>query len=459
MRTSVFFVRLFSLLDALLIALALAYTWTPEFHRSFPDFFLALLVVPLWAFLFQFFGLYASNRLEGFGGLLRKILSTQVAGLLALGAALWAVGAGDRWRAALAFGALSTVAILLPKLAVYAALRRARGRGLNSHRVCVIGGWERAQAAARRFASNPGWGLQLTLVGVERAGERRFLRYPSGEPCPGQGLEDLLHTEVVDEVLFALLPEELPEEEPTIRLCQQYGTEARVLLLNRAGDLEPLVVESYGGTASLPVAGVRHDERAILAKRAIDLLGGALFLLLAAPLMLLVALLVKLSSPGPILFRQQRVGFHGRHFTLFKFRTMVEGAESLVHSLAHRNIAGGPVFKDREDWRITRIGSVLRRFSLDELPQLLNVLRGEMSLVGPRPLPVHESDAISGDHRRRFSMRPGITCLWQVNGRSDVSYASWMSYDLQYVDNWSIWLDTQLLLRTIPAVLSGRGAY
>jgi lipopolysaccharide/colanic/teichoic acid biosynthesis glycosyltransferase len=175
--------------------------------------------------------------------------------------------------------------------------------------------------------------------------------------------------------------------------------------------------------------------------------------------MLLVALLVKLSSPGPVLFRQRRVGFHGRPFTLLKFRTMMDGAESLAHSLAARNITGGPVFKDRGDWRVTRIGRVLRRFSLDEVPQLLNVLRGEMSLVGPRPLPVHESDAISGAHRRRFTMRPGITCLWQVNGRSDVSYDGWMRYDLQYVDNWSIGLDARLLVRTIPAVLSGRGAY
>ncbi len=144
---------------------------------------------------------------------------------------------------------------------------------------------------------------------------------------------------------------------------------------------------------------------------------------------------------------------------MYKFRTMINGAESLVHTVSHRSMTQGPVFKTPQDWRVTNIGRLLRRFSLDEVPQLLNVIKGDMSLVGPRPLPVHESDAIEGEHRRRFSMRPGLTCVWQVSGRSDVNYERWMRYDLEYVDNWSLWLDAKLLLRTIPVVITGKGAY
>jgi lipopolysaccharide/colanic/teichoic acid biosynthesis glycosyltransferase len=176
-------------------------------------------------------------------------------------------------------------------------------------------------------------------------------------------------------------------------------------------------------------------------------------------MMLISALLVKLSLPGPIIFKQSRAGLHGRPFVLYKFRTMVDGAEGMLHALASRSVTRGPTFKDRADLRVTPIGRLLRRFSIDELPQLFNVLSGNMSLVGPRPLPLHEAAEIFGVHRRRFSMRPGITCLWQVNGRSNVEFSKWMSYDLQYVDRWSLWLDAKLLVQTIPAVLTGKGAY
>jgi lipopolysaccharide/colanic/teichoic acid biosynthesis glycosyltransferase len=142
-----------------------------------------------------------------------------------------------------------------------------------------------------------------------------------------------------------------------------------------------------------------------------------------------------------------------------KFRTMVVGAESMLHLVAHRNITGGPIFKDAKDLRVTDIGRILRRFSLDELPQLFNVLKGDMSLVGPRPLPVHESRAIEGTYRRRFNMRPGITCHWQVQGRNEIGFVQWMELDVKYVDNWSLREDVKLLLLTIPAVFSGRGAY
>jgi exopolysaccharide biosynthesis polyprenyl glycosylphosphotransferase len=202
------------------------------------------------------------------------------------------------------------------------------------------------------------------------------------------------------------------------------------------------------------------DGWSLVAKRLIDICGSAVFLLAAAPLMLLTAVLIKLDSPGPVFFKQERVGLHKRRFQLIKFRTMTEGAERQQQLLEHLNEADGPVFKIKDDPRITRVGKFLRRFSIDELPQLFNVLKGEMSLVGPRPLPVRDVQRIALQwHKRRLSMKPGVTCLWQVNGRSDVSFDHWVRMDLEYIDKWSLGLDLKILLRTIPTVLKGAGAY
>ena len=176
--------------------------------------------------------------------------------------------------------------------------------------------------------------------------------------------------------------------------------------------------------------------------------------------MLFIALLIKLTSPGPAIFRQQRSGLNGSPFTIFKFRTMATNAEQFKHELAAMNEMTGPVFKVTNDPRVTSFGKFLRKFSLDELPQLFNVLRGEMSLVGPRPLPVDEVKRFSDlAHRRRLSVKPGLTCLWQVSGRNEISdFKEWVRLDLEYIDNWSIWLDLQILLRTVPAVFLAAGA-
>jgi lipopolysaccharide/colanic/teichoic acid biosynthesis glycosyltransferase len=195
------------------------------------------------------------------------------------------------------------------------------------------------------------------------------------------------------------------------------------------------------------------------AKSVLDFFGALALLAVFAVPMMLIATVVKLSSRGPVLFRQERGGLHGRRFYMNKFRTMIAGAENLKAELTERNQMSGPVFKLAQDPRVTPIGKWLRRTSLDELPQLINVLKGDMSLVGPRPLPLAESAAIQGPLRRRFSMKPGMTGLWQASGRSSVDFEEWMRLDLDYVDNWSLRLDAQILLRTVVAVLSGKGAH
>jgi exopolysaccharide biosynthesis polyprenyl glycosylphosphotransferase len=198
----------------------------------------------------------------------------------------------------------------------------------------------------------------------------------------------------------------------------------------------------------------------MLAKLLLDFTGALVLLLLSALPMLVIGLLIKLTSPGPVMFRQQRSGLNGQPFMIYKFRTMQTNAEQFKHELAAMNEMSGPVFKITNDPRVTPFGKWLRKFSLDEFPQLLNVLLGEMSLVGPRPLPVDEVRRFHDlAHRRRLSVKPGLTCLWQVQGRNQISdFQEWVRLDLEYIDNWSIWLDLKILLRTIPVVLAGTGA-
>jgi exopolysaccharide biosynthesis polyprenyl glycosylphosphotransferase len=191
----------------------------------------------------------------------------------------------------------------------------------------------------------------------------------------------------------------------------------------------------------------------------LDILVSAACLILFSPTLIVAAIAIKLTSPGPIFFMQERIGLNKRRFKIFKFRTMVPNAEKLMAKLEVHNEASGPVFKIKNDPRITPIGKFLRKSSIDELPQLLNVLYGDMSLVGPRPLPVRDYEGFNEDwQRRRFSVKPGITCLWQVNGRSGISFNQWMLLDLQYMDEWSLWLDFKILAKTVPAVFRGAGA-
>jgi exopolysaccharide biosynthesis polyprenyl glycosylphosphotransferase len=197
----------------------------------------------------------------------------------------------------------------------------------------------------------------------------------------------------------------------------------------------------------------------MVCKRLLDIIVSSFLLILLAPILLVVAMLVKFGSVGPVFFVQERVGLNKRRLRIYKFRTMIADAEKKQMDLECLNEADGPVFKIKDDPRVTRLGRFLRKASIDELPQLLNVLKGDMSLVGPRPLPIRDYQGFDQDWaRRRFSIRPGITCLWQINGRSSLSFQEWMELDLHYIDHWSFWLDVKVLAKTIPAVLKGVGA-
>jgi exopolysaccharide biosynthesis polyprenyl glycosylphosphotransferase len=212
------------------------------------------------------------------------------------------------------------------------------------------------------------------------------------------------------------------------------------------------------GMPFLAFSTVPTDSLALLVKRVFDLVFSVATLLFLSPLLLVISVAVKLESPGPVLFRQRRVGLNGREFVLLKFRSMRADAEAEQAALSHRNEMNGPVFKLSDDPRVTRVGRILRKASLDELPQFWNVLRGEMSVVGPRPPIPAEVKRYERRERRRLSMKPGITCVWQVSGRNEIDFDRWVQLDLAYIDNWSFWRDMKIVLKTIPAVIWGRGA-
>jgi len=278
--------------------------------------------------------------------------------------------------------------------------------------------------------------------------------------CDYEGLADFLRHNVVDELAMFLPLRSFYERAAEIaKLTEQHG-----IILRFDKDIFDLKLvrarnEVMDDASQMAANSSGIDERHLLLKRMLDFVGSLVLLILLAPLFLVVAVLIKLTSPGPVFFAQQRVGLNKRHFTMFKFRTMVSRAEAVQESLLHLNEMTGPVFKMRNDPRITPLGRVLRRTSIDELPQLFNVLKGDMSLVGPRAMSVRDYQFFSEDwQRRRFSVPPGITCLWQIQGRNRIPFEQWMVLDMQYIDGWSLWLDLKILALTIPAVLRGSGA-
>jgi len=278
--------------------------------------------------------------------------------------------------------------------------------------------------------------------------------------APPQALIEMLHEHSVSGVLVSAKHAQFERVESVIQLCEVEGVEAWLVADFFATQIARASFDELSGHPLIVFRSTPETSWQMLAKLLLDFFGAMVLLLIFALPMLVIALLIKLTSVGPVMFRQQRSGLNGAPFSIYKFRTMTTNAEQLKHELASMNEMSGPVFKVTNDPRITAFGKILRKYSLDELPQLLNVLRGEMSLVGPRPLPVDEVKRFNDlAHRRRLSVKPGLTCLWQVSGRNKISdFRDWVRLDLQYIDTWSIWLDLVILLRTVPVVLLGTGA-
>ena len=351
--------------------------------------------------------------------------------------------------------ALGLTLLVASRLLLRGVASSLRRRGYNFRRFAVVGSGALAQEVARTLALHPEWGCSLTGVILEH-------RDAESATLPVLGHLDeigtVLERHVLDQVIFALPSSQLPMAEEAARTCQLQGVAVMICLDLLHGGIGQMALTRMDGVPAITFSTVPSDAMALAVKRAFDVLVSATVLLLLAPLLIGVAAAIRLESPGPVLFRQRRVGLHGREFSLLKFRSMCQDAEAKLAELRASNEMSGPVFKMTNDPRVTRVGHFIRRTSLDELPQFLNVLSGEMSVVGPRPPIPAEVRQYERWQRRRLSVRPGITCTWQVSGRNDIDFEHWMKLDLEYIDNWSLARDLQICMKTIPAVLLARGA-
>ena len=325
----------------------------------------------------------------------------------------------------------------------------------------IVGTNERAREFARKIEDKQELGYHLLgFVDEQWKGNGDLGKYGWKLVSNINDFNAYIRDHVVDEVIIALPMKSLYWEASKIfTTCEEQGIIVRNLQDIFNSKLARSKTEYFEGLSITTHFSGRLNGWQVPIKRVMDILLSVFPLIFLSPLFLLVALLIKLDSPGPVLFIQDRIGLNKRRFKLYKFRTMIDGADKMQEELEVINEVSGPVFKIKNDPRITQLGRILRRISIDELPQLFNVFKGDMSLVGPRPLPIRDYNGFNLDiHRRRFSVRPGITCLWQVSGRSTIQFEKWMNLDLQYIDNWSLWMDFKILAKTIPAVLKGAGA-
>jgi exopolysaccharide biosynthesis polyprenyl glycosylphosphotransferase len=345
------------------------------------------------------------------------------------------------------FGVISFILIYLKEELVRWALRSKFGQSQYQRRFILIG--TRNEIARLKHELKLKSDASIEVVGELSLGE-----------TPVQQLAHMLHEHSVSGVIISARHTYFEQVEIAIKTCELEGVEAWLVADFFGTQISRARFDELLGHPLLVFRTAPETSWQGVAKQCMDFIG-ALFLLISLSwLFVILAILIKLTSPGPVFFRQQRSGLNGSPFTLYKFRTMVTNAEQFKSELEAMNEMSGPVFKVTNDPRITPIGKWLRRYSLDELPQLYNVLRTEMSLVGPRPLPVDEVKRFDNlAHRRRLSVKPGLTCLWQISGRNQISdFKDWVRLDLEYIDNWSLWLDLKILVRTIPAVLIGTGA-
>jgi exopolysaccharide biosynthesis polyprenyl glycosylphosphotransferase len=356
------------------------------------------------------------------------------------------------------FATYAWILLLLFRLTAGRVVGVIRREFAAPHYVMVVGTGERAVRLARGLEQSRDYGVRLSgfLSETPDAPSQIQLRV-SYKVLPVTDLPAILRQDVVDEVIFAVGSERLAELEEAFLLCDEEGVRTRV-----AVDFFPHVnstvsLDRFGPTPLLTFSAAPYDEIKLLAKRLTDIVIAAAGLIVLAPPMAAIVILIRMTSPGPAIFRQVRCGLNGRLFLFYKFRSMVENAEELKKDLEHLNVRE-TVFKIPHDPRLTWLGHFLRKFSIDEWPQLWNVLRGDMSLVGPRPAVPSEVERYKRWQRRRLRMRPGLTCLWAISGRDNVDFETWMKMDMQYIDTWSLALDWKILLQTIPRVLTGSGA-
>jgi len=418
--------------------------------------FLLFIIVPLWGVLLYYYGAYEAIRVKSLSEILSPIFKTVLTGGVVLMTILY-IGKMEfvPRTMLLLFLCFNAVLLSTAKISTYLLVRYIRGKGFNFRTVLIVGTGKQAEYYARMLAEHREWGMRVM----------GFVSLDDDEEETGNlniigtldQFKEIITNEQVDEVAFVVPRRWLDRIEDQILLCEQVGVKASILADFYPNTIARMNLNELMGVPLLVFDPTYRFEDALAVKRVFDVLVASVIFVLTLPLFIAASLLIKLTSPGPIFFTQERCGLNGRRFRMLKFRTMVKDAETMKDRLKEFNEMRGPVFKMKSDPRITPVGRFLRKYSIDELPQILNVLKGDMSIVGPRPPIPAEVEKYEIWQRRRLSVRPGLTCFWQVNGRNKLDFEEWMKLDLQYIDNWSFKEDMKIILKTIPAVLKGTG--
>ncbi|MFA5100092.1 MAG: sugar transferase [Candidatus Omnitrophota bacterium] len=421
--------------------------------------FLPIILIVSVSMLF-FFGIYDSFRTKTLWEVMVIVAKAFFSAFVIFSGIVFIAHKGYVSRAfiGLIFGSAAAL-VYGEKVCVILFFRLVRSRGFNYKHLLIVGTGRRAQQFVDLISEHASWGFKIVGLIDDDASLKGKSVY--GQKVLGtlKDITDIIHNRVIDEVVFVVPRSWLNKIEDIMYLCEAEGLRIHVAVdyfelkfsRGRINELDKFPLLTFSNTPG-------HIGE-LMCKRAFDVLISAVILVLCLPLFIVVAIIIKLSSAGPVFFKQKRVGLHGRTFNLIKFRTMVKDAELKLKELMVHNEMSGPAFKMTNDPRITPFGRFLRKFSIDELPQFWNVLIGNMSIVGPRPPLPSEVKQYDPWQRRRLSMRPGITCLWQVSGRNKiVDFAKWVKMDLDYIDDWSFWTDMKIFAKTVPVVLFGIGA-
>jgi exopolysaccharide biosynthesis polyprenyl glycosylphosphotransferase len=414
----------------------------------------------IWLGMLHYLGLYGSFRTRKIREAFFIIIEGTLLAFIIFTHSLYIFKIEDVSRSLilLAF-VVGCILLTLKKTLMIWGFRYVRKKGLNSRRMLLVGSGRRAQDFLKMVDEHPEWGIYITgIVDNQPHLVNKVIR---GYKVIGtlKDIQRIIHNNVIDEVVCVVPASWMKYIQDIIHDCEIEGVAVNVAIDIYEPRISRMRVNDFFNVPILTFESTPNNVGQLVIKRLFDITISALALIVLTPVFIVVSLLIKWSSPGPVFYKQLRCGLNGRKFNLYKFRTMDVNAEQKQQELLKLNEMKGPAFKIENDPRIIPVGHFLRKFSLDELPQFWNVLKGDMSLVGPRPPIPSEVDQYDDWHRRRLRMRPGITCLWQINGRNKITdFNEWANLDLQYMDNWSLGLDFEIFLKTIPVVLKGTGA-
>jgi len=430
-----------------------------EFYVSIKYFnILPVILFSWWAALISS-GLYESFRRKGFFEIVWGIIKSAFFVMVVFSTISFILKLEFVSRSfILLFFLVSCLFLIMERMLIVTLFRYVRKKGYNYKNILVVGTGRRAENFIKLVYNHSEWGLHI--IGLIDADKNMLGRDVSGEKVIGvlEDIPKILHEKAIDEVIFIVPRAWLPIIEKSLWACETEGVKTNIAADFFNMNIARSVSSEIEGMPLLSFQTTTGEEWQLLLKRLFDIIMSIAGIILLLPVFAALIVMIRSLSRGPAVFKQVRSGLNGRKFVMYKFRTMIDGAEARRDELEKFNSMKGPAFKMRNDPRVTRFGAFLRRSSLDELPQLFNVLKGEMSIVGPRPPLPSEIEKYEIWQRRRLSMKPGLTCLWQANGRNNVDFEKWMKLDLEYIDEWSLGLDFKILLKTIPAVLFSRGA-